>query len=198
MSAVKTKTNRGNNGSGTVAVQVVEVGGGPLSGVTVNGSWRVNTNENYTASSGVTDAEGLVELSTGGIRFATSFSFCVTGLGGSVVDVTDYAGSPPPCNTFGEPYDDGGTVDPPPPAGAPTDLSATPVQKGRNYRANLEWTGGGTAIDVLRDGEKIAAGISNSGSYSDNLGKTAPTTTLDYQVCNAGKTDECSNLDGAF
>jgi len=192
VSTVSVKTNRGNNGSGTVTVQVVEAGKTPMGGVAVAGSWTVDGNADYIASSGVTDGDGMVVLSTGGIRFATDFGFCVTSLSGSVVDVTDYDGSQPLCNTFNEPYDDGGTVDPPPPAGAPTDLSATPVQKGRNYRANLEWTGGGTAIDVLRDGEKIAAGISNSGSYNDNLGKTAPATTLGYQVCNAGTTDECS------
>jgi hypothetical protein len=122
----------------------------------------------------------------------------VTGLGGAVVDATDYDALPPQCGGFQAPYDDGGTTNPPLVEGAPTGLSATPVQKGKNYRANLEWTGGGAAIDVLRDGLKIAAGVSNSGSYNDNLGKTAPAETLVYQVCNAGKTDECSNLDEAF
>ena len=65
ISDIAIKTNRGNNGSGTVMVQVIEVDGDPVAGVTVSGAWRVNTTENYMTSSGVTDAEGLVELAVG-------------------------------------------------------------------------------------------------------------------------------------
>ena len=191
------KTDRRNVGSGTVTVQVIEVAGKPVAGVTVNGAWRVNATENYKTSSGVTDAEGLVELSTGGIRFATDFGFCVTSLSGSVADATDYFASPPPCDVFQEPYGDGSTVDPPPVAGSPTNFSATAVVKGRNYRASLEWTGGATTIDVVRNGSVIAAGVSNSGSYNDNLGKNDPATKFTYKVCNAETLDECSNTDDA-
>jgi subtilisin family serine protease len=187
VSDVTVKTNRGKNGSGTVTVQVVEPGATPvpLSGVTVNGSWTVDGNTDFTSSSGVTDADGMVELGTGGIRFAETFEFCVTGLTGSVVDVTGSSR----CNGFGSPLD-GGTVTPPPPAGAPSGLVVTNEQRGRNWRANLAWQEGAATVDVYLGAERIASGISNDHSYTDNLGKNAA-GTFTYTVCNAD-TSECS------
>ena len=186
--SVTVKTNRGNNGSGTVSVRVVDLADGRISGVTVNGSWEVNGNANFTSSSGVTDSNGMVTLSTGGIRFATSFSFCVTSLTGAVSDVTTYT-STSPC----APFEDGGTVDPPtdPSAGAPYDLGVTYEQKGKNWRAKLSWSGGAATVDVYRAGSQIAAGSNNNGSYTDNLGKNT-TETYTYRVCNAG-TENCSS-----
>jgi len=190
VSDVTVKTNQGNNGSGTVTVWVTEVGGGPLSGVTVNGSWTVNGNQNYVTSSGLTGANGSVTLSTGGIRFATTFDFCVTGLSGAINDQTVYT-STQPCAG----YDSGsGPSNPPagdPVAGAPTNLQVSFEQKGRNWRANLSWSGGGSAVDILENGNVIASGVSNSGSYTDNLGKN-PASSYTYDVCNAGSTTECA------
>ena len=187
---VTVKTNRGNNGSGTVSVQVADLADNEISGVTVNGSWEVNGNANFTSSSGVTDSNGVVTLSTGGIRFATSFGFCVTSLTGAVSDVTTYAPTSP-CAQF----DDGGTVDPPtdPPAGVPYGLGVIYGQKGKNWRAKLNWSGGEATVDVYEGENRIANDINNDGSYTDNLGKNAAGTTYTYQVCNAVSTTECSD-----
>jgi len=191
VSDVTVKTNRGNNGSGTVTVQVVEVGGGPAGGVTVNGSWTVDGTEDYTTSSGVTDGNGMATLSTGGIRFATGFGFCVTSLIGSVVDATVYTATSP-CGG----YDDGGTVVPPVDPGAPMNLIVSEEQKGKNLRASLRWDGGATTVDIVRGGSVIARGISNSESYTDNLGKNA-SGTFTYWVCNADSTTACSSTGDA-
>jgi len=192
VSVVTVKTNRGNNGSGTITVWVTEVGGGPLGEVTVRGSWTVNGTQDYMTSSGVTGTDGSVTLSTGGIRFATDFDFCVTGLSGTVHDVTTYS-STEPCAG----YDSGsGPSNPPggdPVVGAPQNLTVSAEQKGRNSRANLSWTGGAASVDVYEGQSRIASGISNSGSYTDNLGKDASGTFI-YHVCNA-ETDECTTAE---
>ena len=65
--------------------------------------------------------------------------------------------------------------------------------KGSN-KAQLSWTKGtAPSVDLWRNGSRIAAGTSNSGSYSDNLGNKVG--TFSYQVCLAGKTGtaNCSN-----
>jgi len=185
---VTVKINKGNNGTGSVTVQVVEVGSGPIAGVTVSGSWEVNGNAGYATSTGVTGSDGMVTLSTGGIRFATDFGFCVTGLAGLVVDRTTYTQTSP-CDVYGLPAGGGGGGgggggDP---AAAPTNLVGTAVQKGKNARAELAWSGGGSTVEVLRNGGIIAT-VSNSGSYADNLGKT-PDPSYTYEVCNAGTSD---------
>jgi subtilisin family serine protease len=76
---------------------------------------------------------------------------------------------------------------------APSGLSASySVTRGRT-RVQLGWTTGtASAIDVYRNGGVIAAATSNSGSYSDNLGKQA-SGSYTYQVCVAGSTSSCSN-----
>lgn len=191
VSNVTVKTNRGKNGNGTVTVQVVEPGATPvpLSGVTVNGSWTVDGNTDFTSSSGVTDADGMVELGTGGIRLAETFEFCVKNLAGAVVDVTAYT-SEDPCDGFGSPAD-GGSVNPPPPAGAPSGLMVTSEQKGRNWRAKLVWQDGAATVDVFRGTVRVASGITNNGAYTDNLGKNAAGNTYTYTVCSAD-TSDCS------
>jgi len=192
VSDVTIKTNRGNNGSGTVTVWVAEVGGAALSGVTVNGSWTVNANQGYMTSSGTTGSDGSVTLSTGGIRFATDFDFCVTGLSGAVHDATTYS-STQPCAG----YDSGsGPGDPPggdPVAGAPTNLSVSFEQKGKNWRANLSWSDGASSVDIYEGGSLIAGGISNNHSYTDNLGKQ-PAPSYTYEVCNAGSMTDCAEV----
>ena len=76
-----------------------------------------------------------------------------------------------------------------PPAGAPSGLSVTTGQRGKNKRAELAWTGGGATLDVKLD-DSIIATVANSGSYTHNVGKN-PSGTYTYQVCNAG-TAECT------
>ncbi len=186
VSPLTVKTNRGNVASGTVMVQVIDGGGGPMPGIGVAGSWDVNGIEDYVTSSGVTDADGMVELSTGGIRHATDFEFCVTSLSGAIVDGTSYSPTPP-CSGYGAPVDGGGTADP------PANLDATKVKKGRNWRVQLAWGAGGSAVDVLRNGVPIAQGISNSGSYTDSFGKTPAPGSYTYKVCDAGSETSCSN-----
>jgi hypothetical protein len=65
--------------------------------------------------------------------------------------------------------------------------------KGAN-KADLSWTRGtGVLVDVWRNNSKIAAGVSNAGSYSDNIGNKGGTYT--YQVCLVGTTGSanCTN-----
>jgi len=183
------KILKNKRNSGTVTVQVVEVVSGPFSGVTVNGTWTVNGTEGYTASSGVTDADGMVEFTTGVIRNATTFGFCVTSLTGAIVDETTY--NPPPCDGFGDPYGDD-PIDPLP-SGFPTDLMVEKAQRGINWTAQLGWEEGGPTVDVWQGLVKIAVGISNTHAYTDKLGKN-PTGSFTYKVCNAGSTEECSNI----
>lgn len=57
--------------------------------------------------------------------------------------------------------------------------------------ADLTWSGAsGTSVDIFRNGAKITT-TSNSGSYTDTLGRGA-SGTFTYQVCVAG-TGTCSN-----
>jgi subtilisin family serine protease len=181
----------GNRAKGAVIVQVVDPDG-PLGGATVTGTWTVNGVQNYATSTGTTGSDGTVELSTGTLRGASTFAFCVTGVSADGHE----DGSAGECSPFGAPYDGGGGTEPPPPppppAGAPTELTAASVLRGV-WRAELAWTGGAALVDVRRNGGVIAAGLANSGVYTDNLGKT-PTGTYTYQVCNAGSTTDCSGM----
>jgi subtilisin family serine protease len=185
VSDVTIKINRNRRGSGTVTVAVTDEAGAALGGVVVSGDWTV-TGASDRSSSGTTGPDGSVTLSSGNIRNATDFSFCVTGLSKS-----GYAdGSNGECDRDeapggGDPGDPGDPV-----AGAPASLSGSSSQKGKNWRADLSWTDGGPSIDVYRDGS-LRATVSNSGSYTDNVGKD-PAWPYTYQVCNTGSETECS------
>jgi len=91
------------------------------------------------------------------------------------------------CSEFGSPVD----FEPPPdPGTAPyTNFTAVKALKGKNHRVLLGWDGGGPTVDVKLNGSTIAT-VSNSGSYTHNVGKT-PSGPYPYQVCNAG-TDTCT------
>jgi len=177
VSSVTMKTNKGNRASGTVTVQIVDAGG-PLSGVTVDGTWHVDNVQNFQSSTGTTGPDGMVDLSTSMIRNASSFEFCVTTLSASGYD----SGPTGQCSPYGSPADGGD-----PGAVPPTGLTVAKVKKGKNYRAELAWNGGGATVEIQRDGATIAT-VSNSGSYTDNHGKT-PSGTFSYQVCNLGMAD---------
>jgi len=185
VSDVTVTFRNGNRAEGSVIVEVRD-GTTPLAGATVTGSWTVNGVENYRTSTGTTGADGSVELTSGSIRGASTFVFCVTGLAAS--GYTDESNGE--CSGSGG--GGGDPVDPPtdPGAGTPTDLAATAVWKGPNARAELTWNSGGALVDIYRDESPIAAGQSNNGSYSDNLGKNI-SGSFSYQVCNAGSTTEC-------
>jgi subtilisin family serine protease len=182
ISSVTVRTAAGKKAGGTVSVQIVDEAGAPLSGVGVNGTWNVNNVQDYVSSSGTTGSDGIVVLSTSMIRLAETFEFCVTGL--SIPGYED--GSAGECNGYGDPVG----VDPPPPdpgAQPPSNLSVSKDLRGKTHRAELTWEGGGATVDVKLDGSTIAT-VSNSQSYTDNLGKT-PSGSYPYQVCNAGSSD---------
>jgi len=77
----------------------------------------------------------------------------------------------------------------------PSKLTATGFKdKGDEY-ARLAWTkGSATTVDVWRGSSKIRSAISNTGAYTDHIGKHA-NGTYTYKVCIAGKTGttNCSN-----
>ncbi len=87
----------------------------------------------------------------------------------------------------------GGSTTPPPEPPAPEDppagLDAAKGRKGKNHVVDLSWTSGGATVDIKVNGN-VGATVSNSGSYTDNLGKN-PSGSFTYQVCNAG-TSDCS------
>jgi len=178
VSPVTVKSNRNRRASGTVTVEIVDASG-PLSGVTVSGDWKVTGAAN-TSSTGTTGSDGRVTLSSGNIRNATDFSLCVTGL-----SMSGYAdGSTGECDGDGTPW--GGE---PPSGDPPTDLQMTTSMKGKNIRANLTWMGGDATVDVWRNGA-IRATVTNTESYTDNIGKNPPSYV--YKVCNSGSETACT------
>lgn len=61
--------------------------------------------------------------------------------------------------------------------------------KGKNY-VDLTWSGASTSnVDVYRDGALLST-VSNSGAYTDSLGRSAGTFV--YKVCEDGSTTACS------
>jgi LmbE family N-acetylglucosaminyl deacetylase len=86
------------------------------------------------------------------------------------------------------------TVADTPPSNLTVVRSASGPKGKGGSKASLSWTRGtGSMVDVWRNSKKIAAGISNVGSYDDSLGNKSGNYT--YQVCLAGKTGtaSCSN-----
>jgi serine protease len=74
------------------------------------------------------------------------------------------------------------------PALAPASLTATNTGtvKGKvGFRLN--WTAGGSTVDVYRSGSKVGAGVANTGVYNDSV-KVRGTGSFSYQVCNTGTT----------
>lgn len=72
---------------------------------------------------------------------------------------------------------------------------STTGTKGKgSFKVDLSWVRGtAPAVDIWRNSSKIAAGVSNSGSYTDNLGNKRGTYT--YQACLGGQTGttNCTN-----
>lgn len=187
ISAVSKRTTPGNKAAGTVTVQIVDDARAVLSGADVSGTWHVNGVQDYQSSSGTTGIDGTVALSTSMIRHADTFVFCVTGLSASGYEI----GEIEQCSEFGSPV---GVEPPPPPPAAdpPENLGITRTVKGKNHRVELAWDNGGPTVEVKLNTATIAT-VSNSHSYTDNIGKT-PSGDYVYQVCNAG-TDECTSTE---
>ncbi len=79
--------------------------------------------------------------------------------------------------------------------GGTPDLTVVQLtQKGKGpVKANLGWAGGDATVDVYYNGLRVAGTISNTGSYTHNLGKNPAGPHL-YKVCNTGANPpECSN-----
>lgn len=65
--------------------------------------------------------------------------------------------------------------------------------RGKTCKVDLEWSGSSaTSVDIYRNGQFLTT-VSNSGSYSDNLGKDI-TGDFTYQVCDPAT---CSNTSTA-
>jgi hypothetical protein len=74
-----------------------------------------------------------------------------------------------------------------PPFGLSVQGRTTGANGKGSLRADLTWTRGtAAAVDIWRNGSRIVAGATNSGSYSDGLGNKRGTYT--YQVCLPGLT----------
>jgi hypothetical protein len=120
------------------------------------------------------------------IRNANTFVLCVTSVSATGYETISY-GANPPCGKFGT--SPGGDPGDPGDPTVPFDLSVEKVQKGRNYRAKVNWQGGAAQVDIFRSQGADLLGVDNNGSYTDNLGKT-PSGSYEYTVCNTGF-DEC-------
>jgi hypothetical protein len=81
----------------------------------------------------------------------------------------------------------GGAAPPPPPPPPPPQITltaSTSITRTAKL-VELRWTGAtGSSLDLYRNGSRIAV-ASNTGSYTDRLGRRT-TGTFTYKVCNAG------------
>lgn len=82
----------------------------------------------------------------------------------------------------------GGTLPPPPPAAITLTVSSRATKTGKVV--DLKWSGAtSSSVDIYRNGSRLAT-VSNSGSYTDQLGKRAA-GTYTYRVC--APDGNCSN-----
>jgi len=174
---------QGNRVVGNVSVSVVNEAGEPAPGVRVDGFFTVNGEPSPTyPDAGTTDGGiqyGTAMITSDKMRRVTSMHFCVTQLSGE--GYVDTAVDPLECSP-GEPPP---PPPPPPPGAPPQNLEASdPYKKGKNWRTDLAWSGGDETVVIFRNNDEIAT-PGNSGSYTDNLGKT-PTWPYTYVVCNPG------------
>jgi subtilisin len=78
------------------------------------------------------------------------------------------------------------------PASGDFTLSATGYKIRGVQHADLSWSGApSTSVDIYRGSTKVAT-VSNSGSYTDNIGARGG-GSYTYQVCEAGSTETCSD-----
>ncbi|MFN3842699.1 MAG: S8 family serine peptidase [Rehaibacterium terrae] len=88
----------------------------------------------------------------------------------------------------------GGGGDPDPVVVPPSNLSASVLKsRGQTTGVALSWTAGTAShVDVYRGTSKVAAGITNGGSYTDGY-VGAKRERVTYQVCVKDSTSACSN-----
>lgn len=77
---------------------------------------------------------------------------------------------------------------------APTNLVATKKAIRRiSYKITLTWSGGGTAVDLYRNGSVYVSRLANSHQFVDTFRNTG-TGSVNYKICNAGTTDCTSTV----
>jgi subtilisin family serine protease len=182
--SVSVSGRRNKSGQATVTVGLGADGSeGPAASILVTGNWYEDTGTFIKVASGTTDVAGAVVVSSGSIKGATGLSFCVTGLSGQTGrDHTPYDVSGELCN----PYE--------PSTQPPEILSATLTKKGNGpYKVELVWTDGASTVDVYHNNAQVATAITNTRTYTHNLGKTPPASN-DYKVCDAGWMDRCTDV----
>jgi subtilisin family serine protease len=171
--------------AGTANIVVAEVGGGSPSGVNVTVEWFKNDETTPSKTTTEVTTNGVATVTSGSIKGASSIAVCVTGLSGTGFD--DQTVYPACSSNHGSGGGGGG-------GGTPAIHTARLTQNGKGpFKANLGWTGGEAAVDVYYNGTLQAGSVSNTGSYTHNLGKN-PQGTHSYQVCNTGADPaECSD-----
>ncbi len=187
VTAVPVPTLSGNkHKNGTAAIVVQSAGSGSPTGVNVFVEWFKNdaTTPSKTTS-GVT-TNGIATVTSGTLKGASSIAVCVIDLSGAGFD--DQTPSYPVCSSN---YGDGGGGG----GGTPAIQTAQLTQKGNGpVKANLGWTGGDATVDVHHNGVLLAGAVSNTWSYTHNLGKNPPAEPHLYKVCNTGANPpECSD-----
>jgi subtilisin family serine protease len=175
--------NKHKAGSADIVVEVV--GGGSPTGVNVIVEWFKNDATTPSKTTSEVTTNGIATVTSGSIKGASTIAVCVVDVSGQgFEDQTVY----PACSSnYGGGGDGGGG------GGTPAVLEALLTQKGKGpVKANLSWSGGGVTVDVYYNGGLLAGGVSNTQSYTHNLGKTPVGPHL-YEVCNTGANPpECS------
>jgi hypothetical protein len=171
----------------STVVTVLDDVGQAVPNVTVAGEWLISGLRE--SSSSTTDTNGEAGFNSSNYVGNPTFEFCVLSLSGSdMVDATDY--STGVCAPFGD-TGGGDPPPPPPPSGPPTNLVAQDASRGRTQKVDLTWSGGASDVVIYRWDAGLfemptLGPVSNSGSYTDNLGKSAH-LWVTYQVCNSGQ-----------
>lgn len=94
-----------------------------------------------------------------------------------------------PGDGGGDPGNGDGGGDPGDPTGI--DLSAQGFKVKGRWGANLSWSGNAGAVDIYRDGEIIASGVTASTFTDQTTNKGGGSMT--YKICETGGTASCSN-----
>lgn len=167
------------NANGTALVSVIDAGGSPVVGANVTGDWSANDVPKKSGTSGVTDANGVASITSGGMKNVRSgdlIEFCVTGISG---DNLSYEVADPDCALAGS----GGGGNPP--AGAFT-LSAS-VRKKNEVR--LSWSGAGSpTFEVKRYGAVPSTTSTDDWSFTESPPEPG---TWTYEVCDMNA--QCTN-----
>jgi hypothetical protein len=146
----------------------------------VIGDWFVNGGTMKSGTSGVSGADGVASIGSGGMRKVSSndeIQFCVTNISGTGLN---YVPGALTCAVAGS----GGGGDPDPPAGFT--LSAS-VQRNRDVR--LSWSGGTAPYTITYDLGTVEESW-NGTSYTHTPGPG----TWEYTVCDNGGSGACATV----